>query len=53
MADRRKLSMRKTREILRLVLVHGMAKRRIARSLAISHSTVCDTICRANAAGLD
>jgi len=45
--------MRKTREILRLAFVHGVAKRQIARSLAISHSTVCDTIYRANAAGLD
>ena len=51
--DRRKLSVRKTREVLRLSPACGFAKRQIARSLEISHSTVCDMVYRANAAGLD
>src|SRR3990172_4443312 len=43
MARRRKgkgLSMRKIREALRLILVHGMGDREIGRSCAISHATV-------------
>ena len=43
MARRRKgkgLVMQKIREVLRLVLVHGMGDREIGRSCAISHVTV-------------
>jgi len=44
--------MRKIREILRLRWECGLSNRAIARSLGISHSTVIDTLHRAEAAGL-
>jgi transposase len=44
--------MRKTKEILRLHWEMGLGQRQIARSLGISHSTVKDHLCRAEAAGL-
>ena len=46
-----RLSMRKIKEILRLKAA-GHTKRAIARSLAISHSTVQDYLGRAEAAGV-
>ena len=44
--------MRKTKEILRLRWGVGLGVRQIGRSLSISHSTVVDTLRRADAAGL-
>jgi DNA-binding transcriptional regulator LsrR (DeoR family) len=44
--------MRKTKEILRLRWELGLGVRQIGRSPSISHSTVVDTLRRAQAAGL-
>lgn len=44
--------MRKTREVLRLAFGSGPSQRKIARSLSISSSTVCEMVYRAKAAGL-
>lgn len=55
MARKRKgkeLSMRKIREVLRLVLVHGMGDREIERSCSISHATVGKYRGKAHEAGL-
>ena len=46
-----RLSMRKIKEVLRLKAA-GQSNRAIARSLAISHSTVAEYLARARAAGL-
>jgi transposase len=48
----RKLSTRKTKEVLRLHFGLGMRRRDIAKSLGVSHSTVGDVIRRATAVGL-
>ena len=48
----KRISMRKIRDVLRL---HGhahLSRRQIARSLGLAHSTVCDYLYRAQAAGL-
>lgn len=47
-----RVSMRKTKEILRLYFGMGLTKRQIARSCSISHSTVCDYVRRAKASGI-
>lgn len=47
-----RLTMRKTREILRLRWGQGLAGRQVARSCKISPSTVVDCLGRAKAAGL-
>lgn len=47
-----RLSMRKIREVLRLKFESGLSHRAIARSCAISHSTVREYIHRARTAGL-
>lgn len=47
-----RLSMRKTREILRLRLGEKLAVRRVAQSVRCSPSTVCDCLLRAQVAGL-
>lgn len=44
---RRRLSMRKTKEILRLKWEAGLGLRQIARSCNLSHSTVSDYLARA------
>lgn len=46
-----KLSMRKTREILRL-LASGLSARQIAPSVGVARSTVADCLRRATEAGL-
>ena len=48
-----RLSMRKAREILRLVWELGHSQRETKRSLRIGLGTVCETLKRARAAGLD
>jgi transposase len=48
-----RLSMRKTREILRLKWALGRSHREVARSLGISSGAVGSTVLRARAAGLD
>lgn len=48
-----RLSMRKTREILRLHHTADLSNRGIARSLGVSPATVSDCLCRARAAGLN
>lgn len=48
----RRLSMRKTREILRLRWGLGLAARAVARSVRCSPSTVSDCVARAEVAGL-
>ena len=48
-----RLSMRKTREILRLKWALGRSHREVARSLGISSGAVGSTMLRAQAAGLD
>lgn len=50
--SRRKLSMRKIKEVLRLKWSCGVSGRRIAKSCHISRSAVADCIHRAQAAGL-
>jgi transposase len=50
--SKRKLSMRKIKEILRMKWSCGISERRIATSCRISRSTVADCIGRAQAAGL-
>lgn len=52
MAGKKKLSMRKTREILRLSWECDLSKRKVGRSLKISHSTVLECLRRAEEAGL-
>jgi transposase len=47
-----RLTMRKTREVLRLKWECGLSNRAIARSCSISHSTVGEYLRRAEAAGL-
>jgi DNA-directed RNA polymerase specialized sigma subunit len=48
----RRLSMRKIKEVLRLHFELGMGQRKIARSCAISQSTVHDYLKAARAAGV-
>lgn len=48
-----RLSMRKTREILRLKWVLGRSHREITRALSVSLSTVSETATRAKVAGVD
>jgi transposase len=48
----KRLSMRKTREILRLSWGLGLSKRKVSHSLKISHSTVLGCLARAGRAGL-
>ncbi len=50
--DRRKLSVHKTREIIRLRFELGLSIRQIARSLSVSHSTVGDVVRKAQAANM-
>ena len=47
-----RLSMRKTREILRLHHIVALSNRAIARSLKLSPATVSDCLARARAAGV-
>jgi len=47
-----RVSMRKTKEILRLHFEMGLTKRQTGRSCNLSHSTVCDYVRRAKAAGI-
>jgi len=49
----RKLTMRKTKEILRMKWEMGFSDRQVAASLRISHSTVGDYVRRAEQTGLD
>jgi len=49
----RKLTMRKSKEILRMKWKMGFSDRQVAASLRISHSTVGDYVRRAEQAGLD
>ena len=51
MANRR-LSMRKTKEILRLKYELGLSNRQIARSCNVSRRTVAEYICRAEKTGI-
>jgi hypothetical protein len=48
----RRLTMRKTREILRLRLGEKLAVRSVAQSVRCSPATVCDCLLRAKVAGL-
>jgi DNA-directed RNA polymerase specialized sigma24 family protein len=48
-----RLSMRKTREILRLKWALGRSHREVARSLGISSGAVGSTMLRAQSAGLN
>ncbi len=52
MAKKRRLSMRKVKEIIRLKQELGLSARQIARSCSISHSTVLDVLRRAEEAAL-
>ncbi len=47
-----RLSMRKTKEILRLKFDQKISNRKIAKSCGTSHSVVADYLCRAKKAGL-
>jgi transposase len=49
---KRRISMRKIREVLRLKWQHELSNRKIAHSCSISHSTVRDYLHRARQAGL-
>ena len=49
---KRRLSMRKVVEVLRLKFAHHMSNRQIAKSCSISHSTVREYLERAKASGL-
>lgn len=49
---RARLSMRKTKEVLRLKLCCGLTDRQIARSCQVSRSTVAEYLSRANRQGL-
>jgi len=48
----RRLSMRKTKEILRLKYELGLSNRQIARSCNVSRRTVAEYICRAEKIGI-
>jgi len=48
----RRLSMRKTREILRLAFEARLSQRAIARSMGVSNSTISEVFARLKAAGL-
>ena len=50
---RPRISMRKTKEILRLALKQGLAQREIALSTGVSKTTVQEVIARAKANGLE
>ena len=52
MIDRRRLSMRKTKEVLRLKWECGCSNRKIAKSCNIARSTVSEYLTRAESAGL-
>ena len=49
---RKRLSMRKIKEVLRLKWAHHLSNRKIAKSCFISRSTVADYLLRAKVAGL-
>ena len=49
----RKLTMRKSKEILRMKWKMGFSDRQVSASLRIAHSTVGDYVKRAEQAGLD
>ena len=49
---KRRLSMRKIEEVLRLKWVHALSNRQIAKSCLISHTTVREYLDRARLAGL-
>jgi len=49
----RRVPLRKTREILRLLWFCGLGARKTARACRVSHSTVLEYCRRAEAAGLD
>ena len=49
---KRRLSMRKIKEVLRLKWDHNLTNRQIAKSCCISHSTVADYLLRAKLANL-
>jgi hypothetical protein len=49
---KRRLSMRKIKEVLRLKWAHKLSNRKIAKSCFISRSTVADYLLRAKLAGL-
>ena len=49
---RRRLSMRKIKEVLRLKWDHNLSNRQIATSCSVSHSTVTEYLIRAKQAGL-
>lgn len=53
MSARRKLSMRKIKEILRMLLVLGLTIRQIARSTGVARSTVAEYVRRARRAKLN
>ena len=48
-----RLSMPKTKEILKLKLMQKMSNRKVAKSCGTSHSVVADYLFRAKDAGLD
>lgn len=50
--SKRRLSMRKIKEILRLKWELNLGVRQIARSCNLSHSTVSEYLARAQAAGI-
>jgi len=49
---KRRLSMRKIKEVLRPKWEHNLSNRQIAKSCSISHSTVKEYLLRAKEAGL-
>jgi len=49
----RRMSMRRIKEVLRLVWIGGLSQREIARSVRISTTSVANVVHRAEAAGLD
>jgi len=48
----RRVSMRKTREILRLKFETRLSQRAVARAMGVSNSTVSDVLARLKASGL-
>lgn len=48
----RRVSMRKTREILRLKFEARLSRRAVARAMGVSNSTVSDVLARLKASGL-